>query len=456
MDSNALKSDPRILLSFLTLLFFCVPSLAGEGKWKGYKRLALGLDFASIPDACSADRKREASAKSPAIAGAKSSEHFGRAAIHGPANLRDAPEGKLIGSLPDQMDVFVEAQKNEWYYVRLFQPRQCETGWTHAKNLQPAKGPKLSAEEIALMKSLEEEYRGIKFSGMPQTVKMKQECTCIGLHDGFGGSADEAEFFRFPKGKELGRECTLNEGGASRCVVDPVTDYPFGIYCPSKCVDSKTSTKLTAKEKDAFLDFEVNRIRPLIKRKLPSALLDAVSNRFPSWLPIVFLRRSLYALKLEGALTGLTVEFTVEDQIKKRAAMIFYANIEDRNTGIPTIAFEGNGSPRFQRVPFSIDDHQHDPMRNICLMVRGSFVKVGAASFDAAEAGLDDGVAKSPMKEESFWLELSNTKANPEDRKVFGMEQVSGNNEEDARYRLNRLMFESQDSIRVSCFEIIQ
>jgi hypothetical protein len=107
-------------------------------------------------------------------------------------------------------------------------------------------------------------------------------------------------------------------------------------------------------------------------------------------------------------------------------------------------------------VPFSIDDHLHDPMRNVCLMVRGGFVKVGVASFDAVEMGLDDGVAKNPMKEQSFWLELSNRKTNPEDKKVFGMEQVSENNDEDARYRLNRLMFESQEAIRVICFKKIQ
>jgi hypothetical protein len=124
--------------------------------------------------------------------------------------------------------------------------------------------------------------------------------------------------------------------------------------------------------------------------------------------------------------------------------------------GIPTIAFEGGSAPRFQRVNFSIDDHQHDPMKHVCLLIRGGFVKVGAASFDARDMGLDGGPTLNPMQEKSFWLDVSNRKANPEEKKAFETEPVAEGDEEALRYRLNGLMFQPPESIRVSCFERVQ
>ena len=111
----------------------------------------------------------------------------------------------------------------------------------------------------------------------------------------------------------------LFRSGSSRCEVNPGTEDPFPIYCPAKCVDSKVSARVAPKEKDAFLESEGSRIRQMIQKKLPSTLMESVSKQFPGWVPVLFLRRSAHVLKLEGAITGLSAEFAVGDQAKKKS-----------------------------------------------------------------------------------------------------------------------------------------
>lgn len=65
-----------------------------------------------------------------------------RRMIDGPANLRDQPNGKVIGSFEDKFTVLIEGQKGEWYFIRGYWSKECETGWTHQKNLVPYDGKK--------------------------------------------------------------------------------------------------------------------------------------------------------------------------------------------------------------------------------------------------------------------------------------------------------------------------
>ena len=53
--------------------------------------------------------------------------------IDGPANLRDNPNGKIIGQLADKTQVWVwpNEKKGKWYPVR----QNESAGYTHAKNL---------------------------------------------------------------------------------------------------------------------------------------------------------------------------------------------------------------------------------------------------------------------------------------------------------------------------------
>ena len=62
-----------------------------------------------------------------------------RRIIDGPANLRDAPNGKIIGSFPDKFVVLIDGHKDDWFLIRGYWERSCETGWTHKKNLRPYK-----------------------------------------------------------------------------------------------------------------------------------------------------------------------------------------------------------------------------------------------------------------------------------------------------------------------------
>jgi hypothetical protein len=81
---------------------------------------------------------REKLAKAPAEVGGKPIDgdpEKNRRVIDGPANLRDAPSGKVIGSFPDGFVVLIDGQKGEWYRIRGYWDRVCETGWTHKKNL---------------------------------------------------------------------------------------------------------------------------------------------------------------------------------------------------------------------------------------------------------------------------------------------------------------------------------
>jgi len=86
------------------------------------------------------DSRRSHLPKSVTAAGGQ--KLFGESAkwrrqIDGPANLRDAPGGKTIGSFPDGFVVLLEGQKGDWFYIRGYYDRPCETGWTHKKNLVP-------------------------------------------------------------------------------------------------------------------------------------------------------------------------------------------------------------------------------------------------------------------------------------------------------------------------------
>jgi hypothetical protein len=79
-------------------------------------------------------------AKAPAEVGGKlitddRNPEKNRRVINGPANLRDAPSGKIIGSFPDGFVVLIVGQKDDWYRIRGYWDRVCETGWTHKKNL---------------------------------------------------------------------------------------------------------------------------------------------------------------------------------------------------------------------------------------------------------------------------------------------------------------------------------
>lgn len=57
--------------------------------------------------------------------------------ISGPANLRNAPKGKIVFSFKNGHTVLLLAQKGEWFLVRGYYDQPCHTGWTHQTNLQP-------------------------------------------------------------------------------------------------------------------------------------------------------------------------------------------------------------------------------------------------------------------------------------------------------------------------------
>jgi hypothetical protein len=58
-----------------------------------------------------------------------------RRIIDGPANLRDKPSGKIIGTLPHKFIVLLEGQKDDWFYLRGYSERPCEGGWTYKTNI---------------------------------------------------------------------------------------------------------------------------------------------------------------------------------------------------------------------------------------------------------------------------------------------------------------------------------
>ena len=60
-----------------------------------------------------------------------------RRKIDGPANLRDSPSGKIVGTFPDKFVVLIQGQKDDWFLISGYWERSCETGWTHKKNLLP-------------------------------------------------------------------------------------------------------------------------------------------------------------------------------------------------------------------------------------------------------------------------------------------------------------------------------
>ena len=62
-----------------------------------------------------------------------------RRTIDGPANLRDKPNGKVLFSFENGHTVLLLAQANDWFLVRSYWDRPCESGWTHKKNLLPYK-----------------------------------------------------------------------------------------------------------------------------------------------------------------------------------------------------------------------------------------------------------------------------------------------------------------------------
>lgn len=89
-----------------------------------------------------ADQDRQNLAKSVTMIGGKKAEDdpiAQRRIIDGPANLRDAPNGKIIGSFPDKFVVHIDGHKDDWFFIRGYWERSCETGWTHKKNLRPYK-----------------------------------------------------------------------------------------------------------------------------------------------------------------------------------------------------------------------------------------------------------------------------------------------------------------------------
>lgn len=59
-----------------------------------------------------------------------------RRLIDGPANLRAAPGGKIIGSFPDQFPVLLTGKKGDWFLIQGYWQSACETGWTHKSNLR--------------------------------------------------------------------------------------------------------------------------------------------------------------------------------------------------------------------------------------------------------------------------------------------------------------------------------
>ena len=67
-----------------------------------------------------------------------------RRKIHGPANIRDKPNGKVIASLP--MGYEVLALKNlpfknsngkdaYWFYIQWAKGQKTRSGWTHEQNI---------------------------------------------------------------------------------------------------------------------------------------------------------------------------------------------------------------------------------------------------------------------------------------------------------------------------------
>jgi hypothetical protein len=58
--------------------------------------------------------------------------------VDGPANLRKEPKGEILASFEDKIYVRAVAVKNDWFYVRGYWKRYCESGWMHKKNLKPS------------------------------------------------------------------------------------------------------------------------------------------------------------------------------------------------------------------------------------------------------------------------------------------------------------------------------
>lgn len=58
-----------------------------------------------------------------------------RRVTKGNTNLRDEPRGKVIGTLPDNTMVLLLGKSGNWYYVRGYWERTCETGWTYKDNI---------------------------------------------------------------------------------------------------------------------------------------------------------------------------------------------------------------------------------------------------------------------------------------------------------------------------------
>jgi hypothetical protein len=180
---------------------------------------------------------------------------------------------------------------------------------------------------------------------------------------------------------------------------------------------------------------------------VPAILLNAVSSKFPHWSPVIFTNRNEYFIKVDTYLSTLNAEFLEHDLKKKRSAIIFYANSEDVEKTVPTIAFEGNDGVKFQKFPFIIEDKKLDPLKEICFVMRSSFVKVIAVTWDARNAALDGGPSIYPMADQSFLVELSNTKnfqINKSEFEKIQREHESG---------LNGLIFTPPESIQVSCFK---
>lgn len=61
-----------------------------------------------------------------------------RLITNGPAKLLDKPSGNAIDSYPTDFAVLIAGKKDDWYYIRGYWERTCDTGWVQENNLRSA------------------------------------------------------------------------------------------------------------------------------------------------------------------------------------------------------------------------------------------------------------------------------------------------------------------------------
>jgi hypothetical protein len=159
----------------------CFPSLGVFAELPDEMSSEMVDAFDNIPNACVAG----APAKMPAAVGAKVIEDKAetlRRMIDGPANFRDEPSGKVIGSFPKGLFVQIRAQKGDWFLVVGYWDCDAGSGWTHKKNLVYLTRAQISERDTKFMGIKEEAkelntaaFKAFLFESKPKIAAEKAE-----------------------------------------------------------------------------------------------------------------------------------------------------------------------------------------------------------------------------------------------------------------------------------------